>query len=375
MGSTLNHLQQWCNELIQQALGDFRDEQDRTLQTQCESLQAEQQRLARKHSEIAALAERLVAQRQSSDDQFASRAASLERRACDIDAFMDELAREQTNHVRCVQEIRAEMTRLRSEQFDTLKAELAESTAQLNGSIVRLQQDVQAEFQGIGQRFDARIADLSQRSDFQERALGDAELAFRSETERHSWLLREYQQDMSRFLHGQLQEQHASTNQHLLQLSGMQERVHQCGVALQDSFGKDREKAEASLADLVHAMDNIRQYTGKYADTFAKAPLAAPALTPPSPRSLGSGGAGGGQRVATTTSSDRLGFRTELTSSGAELGRPPSATAAAVVQEPLVSSPWPSSIQEPIAAVREPAVVSSSSQAASPRSWRPPVRA
>jgi len=303
MGSTLHHLQHWCNELIQQAMGEFREEQSRAMDQQCESLQAEQQRLARKHSEITVLADRLIAQRQSSDDHFTSRAASLERRACDLDAFLDELAREQTNQGRGVQELRADVARLQglSVQFDVLKTELL---SKVSTNVSQLQQDIHLELQGMGQRIETRFLEFSQRIEGQERAISACTDTCRTEIERQQWQLhaslettkqqmgevqgqvtaqlREYHQDCERHLQrysdaqgyvsAQLQSQQQETTLHFQNFSNMLERVFHCCMAFQDALGKDREKAEAALNQLVAAMDSIRQYTGKYSQTFVKTP-------------------------------------------------------------------------------------------------------
>lgn len=288
MGSTLHHLQQWCSELIQQALSEFRQETDRTMRQQCETLQIEQQRLARKHNEIVALADRLVAQRQSSDDLFASRAASLERRACDLDAFLDELAREQANHVRSLEEFRTDIAQVKGERFDSLKVELSA----ISKGAQQIQQDVNVELQGMAKRFEARLLELSQHVDGQERVMAESTESCRS------WFhavqegaSRQYGdaqgqlQDVVRHLKSQsdtlktqgetqdrwgmqLRDYQSQVTQHLQQFSHMLERVYHCCMAFQDALGKDREKAESTLSQLVNAMDNIRQYTNKYADTF-----------------------------------------------------------------------------------------------------------
>lgn len=278
---------------------EFREEQERSLQRQCEPLQAEQQRLARKHSEIMATTDRIVAQRQSSDDQFASRAASLERRACDLDAFLDELAREQTNHMRNLQEVRAEVAHTQGfqAQLEALKDDLS---TQVTKGIEQLHQDINLEMQGMGHRFDARLLEVGQRLECQETAMAASEEGCRSELERLQWQVRvgqdgasqqlgdaqvqwaaefrEHRQEVSRHLHSisetqgqcdvQWREHQQDVVRHLQGFSGMMERVNQCCVVFQETLGKDREKAEATLSQLMSAMNNIRQYTGKYAETF-----------------------------------------------------------------------------------------------------------
>lgn len=271
MGSTLHHLQEWCSQLIHQAMGEFREEQTRCLEQQCESLQAEQQRLARKHSEIMATADRLMAQKQSADDESASRDARLERRFCDADAWLGELAgelaREQAGNSRALQELRTEVSRGQGlpEEVANLKEELSATTSNIVENLLR----------SMGERLDSQFVELRRRLEGLEAAgagSAEAQEAFHDETRRLRRQVLVAQEEFQIALSDSQNQWVAQFGNHQQEIAryiqtsdGMLERVHVCCLAFQEYLGKDRAKAEAALGQLVGAMGDIREYTGKYA--------------------------------------------------------------------------------------------------------------
>lgn len=270
MGSTLHHLQQWCSQTIQQAIGEFREEQDRFLRTSCDSLQAEQQRLARKHTEILGVTEQLVAQRHLAETDLGNRAAGLERRCCDLDAFVDELAREQAKHVRSLQDVRAEISRRDvPERLDALRQELA---TKLSKGVEQLLRDVDADAQASGQKFNAGLSELGLQ-------LEEAS----AEIERLNWQIQVVQGQWTEQFRGHLRE----VVQHIQVFSGTLEVVYNCCLTFQDQL--DRAQAEAALGQLVHAMNDIREYTGKYVKPVAQTSMLSTACPTPPHSAAGSG--------------------------------------------------------------------------------------